>query len=399
MKRRRFFEALTAALLAVLIAAVPAAPAMAQGNSGKNKDDSGGDEATTPPPFTYLIRFEEDFEVRNFNDNADMLGYIPIDGVEKYVGGNFAVIYDGQFYVLDEFFVGTDSVPRQAFDLSERDENGSVYICGSCDTLEGIRGFRMQVTPTDYGLVQTAFSVLPPADGDTRSVFQSVNSNGEAVGYSDAGISAESAILFQSDELGTITIADTWVDRVSMRVSEFGEVLAIVADEASSWTPAAGLLPLPNAQDVVFIGSSNDLGEFLGEIEVVTTSKKGTVSTERVQIFYDGSVTVVEEQYRFSEVNNNLDRFGSYWASGKGNKPGRMVGELYLVDEDTVFEVDNMIDESNSATDVERWFSIDDGIHYRGGLGSTGLLAGYFLYTDTNGLSRRATVVLTPVLP
>jgi hypothetical protein len=63
MKRRRFLEAVTAALLAVLIAAVLATPAMAQGNSGNNKNkdkdgDGGTEEPVEPnlPPIEYHIQ-------------------------------------------------------------------------------------------------------------------------------------------------------------------------------------------------------------------------------------------------------------------------------------------------------------------------------------------------------
>jgi len=78
MKRRRFFEALTATLLAVLIGAVLAAPAMAQGNSGKNKDGGGGGGGDGPPVQYEVTWFGnlggDPFYVRDINNWGVIVG-------------------------------------------------------------------------------------------------------------------------------------------------------------------------------------------------------------------------------------------------------------------------------------------------------------------------------------
>jgi len=79
MKRRRFFEALTATLLAVLIGAVLAAPAMAQGKGGgKNKDGGGGGGGDGPPvqyKITWLGNLGGEFLVPwDINNGGDIVG-------------------------------------------------------------------------------------------------------------------------------------------------------------------------------------------------------------------------------------------------------------------------------------------------------------------------------------
>jgi len=86
MKRRRFFETLTAALLVVLIAAVLATSAMAQGNSGNNKnkdkDDGGTEEPVEPdlPPIEYQIQLfdppsNEHLNIQGSNNLGQVVGF------------------------------------------------------------------------------------------------------------------------------------------------------------------------------------------------------------------------------------------------------------------------------------------------------------------------------------
>lgn len=401
MLRNRFTQLGLLLLLSAVTTAVIAGPPPGKGGGGGG-DDGGGD----PPaslPFTYLLTIEEDFEVQISNDDGDMVGYVPnADGSSS----SLALVYDGQRNPLDDFFIGTATTPRVVIAISERDENGGVYICGSCDSVDGVRGFRLQIAPTTGGFSRTAFGILAPADGDTRSVFMDVNSQGEAVGYSDASDGqVESAMLYQSDATGSLTIVDSEVDRGSMRVSELGEVLAITDGVITSWTVAGGLSPLPNVQDIVSIGSSNDFSEFLCDIEVKVTSKKGATSLELVQGFYDGQLSAMEDQYRFQSLNNNLDLFGSYYRSSKGNNPGRTVGEIYIADQDAIFLIDDLIDEANGPDTLSRWFA-QEGLYFgnfgslnSGTLGGDCQLTADFSFADADGLYRRSTFVLTPVWP
>ncbi len=115
MKRRRFFAAVTAALLAVtMITAglILAAPAMAQGNSGKNKGGGGGGGDSTPPTVTFHLTFLETPEwisnpvVQNANNNGDIVGSGTHPGAEW--GPTY---YRAYLYTAAEGFIDINSLP------------------------------------------------------------------------------------------------------------------------------------------------------------------------------------------------------------------------------------------------------------------------------------------------
>ncbi len=87
MKRPRFFESLTAALLTVLIGALLAAPAMAQGNSGKNKDNDDSDDEPDLPPVQYTFELLGTFGgiswAFDMNSYGEIVGTSQIEGTTE----------------------------------------------------------------------------------------------------------------------------------------------------------------------------------------------------------------------------------------------------------------------------------------------------------------------------
>ena len=124
MKPRRFYEAVTATLLAVLIGAVLAAPAMAQGNSGKNKDkdDGGTEEPVELPPIEYQVQlFEFPADGSGSIFGANNLGQVVGFNFNRATNGYRAWLFDA---TLD---------PQQAVDLNSLPIKGvpDGYVIGA----------------------------------------------------------------------------------------------------------------------------------------------------------------------------------------------------------------------------------------------------------------------------
>ena len=67
------------------------------GGGGGGSDDGG---TSDPPPFTFQIVWIENFEVLKVNHDADLLGEVnTVDGF------TYGVVYNGDNYLVEEFFV------------------------------------------------------------------------------------------------------------------------------------------------------------------------------------------------------------------------------------------------------------------------------------------------------
>lgn len=364
MKRRRFFETLTAALLAVLIGAVPAAPTMAQGNSGKNKDkdDGGGDDGgtTAPPPVTYMVTWIDGFSVDTRSDHApvneslDMFGYLSPNTLEGRV-----IFYEGRVYLMGSFFpVGTSL--RWIYTISDRTLDGSVYFVGTCDTADGIRGYVMKLTPDGSGnLTRTAFDVVQPLEGDDITALRSVNNIGQVVGYSrhSGDFWARTAVFLDENAVAVpfafpvnhqhINNQGLWVGTVSDADGNFASYVGIPGGELVFASP------MQNIYDV------NSSGSFIGLESFTETDKKGNTTYVNKSAYFDGFDTSYEERDNvwIRGLNDSEDLLLYEHVAGKRNNPDYLRGLIYFSLLNSEFIVDDLLDSTNEVADVEKFLA------------------------------------------
>jgi hypothetical protein len=378
--RRLLLTTLCAALLGVLI--LKSAPA---GKGG------GGTEPTPdPPPVTYQIVWIENFTVISVNHDRDLMGTFPTaDGAE------YGVIYDGVTYPLEFFFADLDVSLRFTHSLSDRAEDGSIYLSGTCDTADGIRGWLMCLTPIDGLLMQTDFSLAQPVVGDDMSALNSVNSSGEAVGLSRFSGGGDLTAIYHTSAGGTVSIGNGAPASGTQRITNAGDWIGVLfnADNSRSvytWKPGGNLQHLVDATTVADI---NNPGHFVGRKDIC--EKKGTnTSCTDWSYFFDGTLSLLSEEadIRVAALNDYDDLLSVERIQGKRNDPIYYSGLLYFADLDREVPIDDMLDLNNTDADLARWFDANSKEFVD--VTNSGVIVGYMPSGDF-----WATFILVPVQP
>lgn len=390
ISRRVRFTTAIAGLLGLLLL-LQSAPA---GKGGKG----GGNTTPEPPPMTFQIVWIDNFDVEQVNHDADLLGHV--DG-RAWGGG---LVYNGQNYLVDEFFVDLDVSRRFTFGLSDRAEDGSIYLCGACDTADGIRGWLMCLTADlDGVLVRTEFSLAQPRDGDDITNLRSVNRNGEAVGYSRLSSTGDQAVsaIYHTTAGGSLPF-EFPVLTSGHFITNSGYWVGPVYNADGSYTTKGGT-PGGNLQilaDDIVPRDANNLGHFVGVKFVCETTRKGTTCTTGNYLF-DGSqlklLNVRENSLAgpFVEGINDDDDilFNRTIINGGWQSPNYDTASIYFANLDREVAIDDMIDPQNSDADLALWFSIN----YRtfADITNSGLIVG----TVTDNPDFTGTFILVPVQP
>lgn len=368
MKRRRFFETLTAALLAVLIGTVLAAPAMAQGNSGKNKDkeeDGSGDGPTfVDPGVRYAVELVDlpvgavSAILFGCNDAGQVVGEAFIDGVSR------ALLIEssgtsGSSYVLDEI---TDGVPpnhviRRATAINDA---GLISVYRDDTSLEGL-----QLYP---GIVDThseipQFYRIPTTDSG-HAVATDINNEGDVLilALDDNARILGDMYLFnhgllheelKAEELELILrVNDAPTPRLSDRLPiggshdlfvigngpypfryniSTGEDLELAIEDDGAGTTITFVTPFP--------AIANSWGDFMGNAITRTRHTKNgrLLSSTRTSFLQqlNGELDISYPEHAFS-LNDSLD----------------IIGLDFVIHEDTTFSIFDLLDPEDPGTDV-----------------------------------------------
>lgn len=366
ISRRVLFSTMAAGLLAMTLLSPGITPtARADHKSGHSPGGGGDDDGTTsdPPPMTFQIVWIENFRVLKVNHDADLLGE-----VDTADGWTYGLVYNGGNYLLDEFFVDLDVTLRFTRGFSDRADDGSVYLSGTCDTVDGIRGWLMRLTPDFDGvLVRTEFSIAQPVVGDDVTNLTSVNRNGEAVGYSRLSSTGDQAVsaIYHTTAGGSLPF-EFPVLTTGHFITNSGYWVGPVYNADGSFTVKGGT-PGGNLQalaDDVFPWDVNDLGHFVGTKTVCQTTKKGTTCTTGNYLF-DGTelklLNVRESSVEGPFVKGMNDHddvlFARTTLNGGWKTPNYDSGSIYFADLDREVEIDDMIDLNNTDADLALWFN------------------------------------------
>jgi len=362
---------------------------------GGGSDDGGTSE---PPPLTYEIRWIENFHLTwdSVNHDGDLLGRFDSDS-DPFP---YAIVYGGDVYPVELFFLDLEASSRFTFGLSDRAGDGSIYLCGTCDTADGIRGWLMRLTPDlDGALARTEFSIVQPLEGDDVTSLRDVNSSGEAVGYSRLTSTGSQAVtaIYHTTAGGSLPFEFSVSTSVHF-ITNSGYWVGPVYNADGSFTVKGGT-PGGNLEalaDDVFLEDVNNLGHFVGRKTVCETTRKGantiTTCTSR-NYFFDGTLTLLNEGGPAVLALNDYDDLLSVERiEERRNDPGYDSGLLYFADLDREVPIDDMIDLNNTDADLALWFGTD--FKTFTDVTNSGVIVGNITSPDFTG-----TFILIPVQP
>ncbi len=311
----------------------------------------------------------------------------------------YGIIYNGDGYPLSSFFTDLGVSMRLGIGLSDRAADGSIYVSGTCDTADGIRGWLMCLTPDVDGILgRTVFSIAQPMPGDDVTSLRNVNNRGEAVGYSrfsgNGGFGTDHTAIYYTTDAGTIPFA--YPVGIEQFITNSGDCVGYVwnADDSRSayvWTPGSALQFLVDVQEIRDV---NNFAHFTGIVSVAETTKRNTTVYRNWNCFFDGTLTLISDG--LVALNDNDDLLFLTRVDGKGNEPPYYSGAIYFTDLDRQVAIDDMIDPQNAAPDLDLWFGSNT--KWLVDVTNSEVVVGY-IPPESTGLAFDTTFVLIPIVP
>jgi hypothetical protein len=366
MKRRRFFDTLTAALLAVLIGTVLAAPAMAQGNSGKNKDkdDGGTEEPVELPPIEYQVQlFEFPADGSGSIFGANNLGQVVGFNFNRATNGYRAWLFDA---TLD---------PQQAVDLNSLPIKGvpDGYVIGAAldindwgfavgflqldgdETTESRRGYVLDT-------ITWSMQTFPEEEEPAHSFALKINEDGLVLGAydwidEDGRVFREGTYLYDPAQDAFTFPYLPGIDNRSMALNNATDTRAaqIAGHERGSISLPRRMLrlTLPNALEIIDLHEDSTRSRFYGLNDAGTMC--GTISLDVST--HPRKQEIVTYPFRY---NQSLELLPVPPSGGSNafdiNSAGDIVSSYHVYHDDWGYvSADDVV--VGSPETMERWFA------------------------------------------